>query len=288
MTTENDPKRLLLSPLWMVMMDRAMPYFAGTINARAAGSQPARDGTSALVRISGPLAKDEWIEFWGGTSATNAQMEIRAAVADEEVDSIYLLIDSPGGEVAGTEELAGEVAAAARVKPVFAHVDDLGASAAYWVASQATRITANATGEVGSIGTVAVVADYSEMFEKRGIEVHVVASGEKKGAFAFGAEVTDEQIADLKERVDALARQFKDAVAAGRGMDAEAVDAVGDGRVLSAPDAVEAGLIDGISTRQEAFGDLRGAVGAEDAKRQRRADLRTEREALKARMRRPL
>jgi signal peptide peptidase SppA len=278
------------SPLWLIAMDRALPYFAGAMTAREkAEPQPKRDGASALVRLAGPLAKDSLIEFFGGTSSVAAQMEIRAAAADPEVDSIYLLIDSPGGEVAGTEELAGEVRAARAVKPVHAHIDDLGASAAYWVASQATRITANATGEVGSIGTVAVIADYSELFAKEGIQVHVVTSGDKKagGALARGSEITKDAIKDVQKRLDAMAGQFKDAVAAGRGMTADEVKKVGDGRILSAPEAVEAGLIDGISTRNGAFHDLRGTVDTAAVRRQRRASARAEFAELRKRSRYP-
>ena len=275
------------SPLWLIAMDRAMSYFAGAATAAERSGSPTRDGKTALVTIAGPIAKDPWIERWGGTSSVRAQMGIRAAVQDEEVDSIYMLIDSPGGEVAGTEELGNEVAAAANVKPVHAHIDDLGASAAYWVASQASVVTANATGEVGSIGTVAVVADFSEPFAKLGIEVHVVSSGEKKGAFAVGAKITEDQIADLQKRVDALAEQFKDAVARGRKMSPEAVEAVGDGRVLGAPEAVEAGLIDAITTRDAAFAALRGAVDGAAAERRRRAEALDELGRLRARTRWP-
>lgn len=64
--------------------------------------------------------------------------------------------------MAGTDDLARDVKAASRAKPLWAHIEDMGASAAYWVASQASKITANSeTALVGSIGTLQVIHDHT-------------------------------------------------------------------------------------------------------------------------------
>src|SRR5581483_9650939 len=98
----------------------------------------------------------------GGTSTVMARRDIRQAVADQDVAGILLAIDSPGGTVAGTDDLAAEVRQARTSKPVWAAIDDLGASAAYWVASQTQRVTVNSpTALVGSIGTLQVIRDLS-------------------------------------------------------------------------------------------------------------------------------
>jgi len=115
----------------------------------------------AVIPLAGPLMKID--SKFGSTNTVRVRRALRAALADPDVRGILLHIDdSPGGTMAGTADLAAAVAAANLEKPVWAQIDDMGASAAYWVAAQARRIVANATAELGSIGVVAVLEDSSK------------------------------------------------------------------------------------------------------------------------------
>ena len=224
----------------------------------------------ATVELVGHLVKGD--SKWGGTSSVRARWAIREATTDESVRGIFLYVDSPGGTGAGTDELAAAVRTAVESKtPVHAYIEDLGASAAYWVASQANRITANATGEIGSIGTVAVVEDTSEAAEMAGVKVHVISTGAYKGAFVDGAPVTDEHLEYLRERVESLNSYFQAAVKAGRGFDAAALGAVSDGRVFGAKEARRLGLIDGIETQEDARARLAAKVRPKGTPRRDRA-----------------
>src|SRR6185436_13049667 len=138
------------------------------------------------------------------------------AAADPSIKTILLLIDSPGGTIAGTAELADSVAAANKIKPVIAHADDQMASAAYWIASQCRMITSNRTALVGSIGTYVEVYDTSKMYENAGVKVHMISTGPHKGALVDGTPVTDDQLAEVQKLVDSLNRHFLAAVSAGR------------------------------------------------------------------------
>lgn len=213
----------------------------------------------AILSVEGQLTKGE-SSFSGGTSTVRLRQSIRQAVRDEAVKGILLLVDSPGGTVAGTAELAADVAAGAKVKPTHAHIEDLGASAAFWIASQASRVTAAPTSLVGSIGTVAVVEDSSGQLAKEGVVVHVVSTGPYKGAFTPGSPVTEEQLAYLQSYVDGLNEHFIAGVAAGRRMTADAVRKVADGRVHLAADAARMGLVDAVRDQDQAMADLRTAV----------------------------
>src|SRR5690606_31819803 len=119
---------------------------------------------------------------FGGASTVRTRRAIRSAAADKSVSAIMLLIDSPGGSVSGTSDLADDVANAKKKKPVYAYIEDTCCSAAYWVASQCSAIYANPTAIVGSIGTYMVVADYSRMAENAGVKVHCISTGKYKGA----------------------------------------------------------------------------------------------------------
>lgn len=261
------------SDLWLVSYRHAARYFAGQVTAREERATPGASSARAeVVTIAGPIAKDPWVEMFGGTSSLQTQRRVREAREDKDVRAIFLLVDSPGGEVAGIEELAGEVYAAAQEKPVHAHIDDLGASAALWVASQANTITANATADVGSIGVVAVIPDTADFWAQKGVKFHVVSTGEKKGALVPDAGITEDALADVQSRIDAVHRHFLNAVMRGRQMTPDDLAPMADGRVVDAERALELGLIDGIASRKQAIGQLCQAVASSERRARRRAE----------------
>ena len=203
-------------------------------------------GGVAVVGIAGPMMKGD--SSFGGTSTVRTRQAIRKAVNDDSVSSILLHIDSPGGTVAGTADLAADVRAADARKPVYAHIDDLGASAAYWVASQARRVFANATAEIGSIGTYTVLEDTSGKYEKEGVKATLVSTGPFKGAGADGVPITDAQVAEIQTRVHDLNEHFIKGVAAGRSLSIDQVRVLADGRVHVAEKAKALNLIDGVQS----------------------------------------
>lgn len=216
----------------------------------------ARDGQSvAVIKAVGALMKQQ--SSLGGTSTIQLRRDVRQAAADPRVSAILLAIDSPGGTVAGTADLAAEVAAARRKKPVWAHVDDLGASAAYWVASQADLVYANSpTALVGSIGTVMTVYDASKAAEREGVEVLVFATGPLKGAGTLGSAVSDEQRAYFQKLIEDSQAHFDAAVKAGRGMSQAQLAAVRTGGVFLAGEAVGLKLIDGVRPLAKTLAEL--------------------------------
>lgn len=228
------------------------------------------DGDVAVISIQGQMTKGD--SSFGGASTVRTRRAVRQAAQDDDVRAILLHIDSPGGTVAGTADLADDVRAADQQKPVHAHIDDLGASAAYWVASQARRITANRTARVGSIGTVAVVQDLSGQAAMKGIKVHVISTGAYKGMLTPGSAVTDAQLGHVREIVEGANEHFLAAVRSGRGLSEQRLKAVADGRTFLAEKARFAGLIDAVGTLDEAVSTAEDHatggldMGSEDAR----------------------
>jgi len=226
----------------------------------------------AVIPIMGPLVKGGGKS--GEVDSVAVRRQLQAAVKDPDIGGIMLVIDSPGGTVAGTDELARDVALAAAVKPVAAHIEDLGASAAYWVASQAGTVTANHTAEVGSIGTMAVVEDSSGAAKAEGIVVHVVSTGAFKGAFVPGSQVTDEHLSYLQEQANSLNSHFMAAVAKGRKVGMKKVEGWADGRAWIASTALDMGLIDGVTRLDDAMKQLQKSIPKRSMKSQIiRADI---------------
>ena len=206
-------------------------------------------GGVAVIPFSGAVSKKSsiWARLFGDGGAVTSELtaQLAAAVADPNVSSILMVIDSPGGTVNGVSDAADAVAAANKIKPVCAYAEDMCASAAYWIGSQAGRFVGNATASVGSIGVFAAVPDVSRMAKNLGIEMNVVKSVPGKGAGTMGAPVTDAQLAEIQRSVDAIHAMFVGAVSRGRGRD---MSAVADGRVYMGQNAVDLGLLDAVES----------------------------------------
>lgn len=208
-----------------------------------------RDGT-AFIAADGLLMKSA--SKFGGTSTTALRRAFRAARADAAVHRIVFDIDSPGGIVAGTDDLATDIYDTDRVKPVYAIVSDLAASAAYWLASQARFVSATRSSRVGSIGVYTVLYDTSGAMEAQGIKARLVSSGGVKGAVADGIPLTDDAVQNIQEEVDQLADLFVGSVATGRRLPKGEIRAMATGDMWFAAAALERKLIDAVESRDDA------------------------------------
>jgi signal peptide peptidase SppA len=212
------------------------------------------DGTM-IIPIHGPLTKAGSV-WYDAPSTVQITEAVQQATSDSAVRQILLHIDSPGGQVAGIAELARAVRQANAVKPVLAHIDDLGASAAYWVASQARRITANSPAEVGALGAMIALLDMSGAFDARGLKMHVIATGPYKGVGVPGTSPDSEALAYLQEIVDDTAALFFDAVQTGRGLTDAQLEAATSGKVWLAAKAQGMGLIDAVQPYEQALREV--------------------------------
>lgn len=214
-------------------------------------------GSIAYIPVKGTLMKTvpSWMAYWGidATSYQDLKTDIDAAVKDKRIESIVLDIESPGGQVAGIHDAADAIFEARKSKPVKAYIQDLCASAAYWLAAQADEIVANQDAMVGSIGVYSVHTDSSARAEKQGFKVHVVRSGDHKGMGIPGDEITESQIASAQRIVDGLAESFISAVGRGRSMERADVQLRASGEVWLSSKAVELGLVDRVASRSAAF-----------------------------------
>ena len=219
----------------------------------SAGYQVA--GSDAIVPITGILAKHSRMVNGTsqprGTSLVAIEEDLSRALGDPAVRRIVLRIDSPGGSVEGLCDAGDRIWQASQQKPVDAVIEEIGASAAYWLASQANRVYANQSARVGSIGVYTVIADTSGVAEKMGVRFHLVASGRHKGVGTPGIPIDDDHLAAIASEVGDYYEMFKRAVSRGRGaagLAGEALEQVADGRVFVGDRARQMKLIDGIRT----------------------------------------
>lgn len=218
---------------------------------------PASAGRSiAVIRIVGTLMKQQ-SSMDQSSSSVQLRRDIRQAAADPEVSGILLVIDSPGGTVAGTHDLARDVKAASKQKPVYAQVEDLCASAAYWIASQCDKIFANSpTALVGNVGTYSLVYDLSGMAEQKGIKALLFATGPLKGAGAEGTPITEEQASYFQSIVDTAQVSFDEAVRSGRGLTEKQLGEIRSGAIYGGQEALDRKLIDGLQSYETTLANL--------------------------------
>jgi signal peptide peptidase SppA len=210
------------------------------------------DNGVAIIPIEGVIAKrmNLFTYFSGGISTQILQQTIDAVAKDETVHSVIISIDSPGGEVDGTQLAADAIAELGKTKPVVAYLDGLAASAAYWLASQAGEIfMADMTTVVGSIGVVAMHVDQSRANDQAGKKVTEITAGKYKRIASSHSPLSHEGQATIQDQVDQIYSVFLNAVATGRGVGVDAVHAdMADGKIFIGQQAIDAGLVDGISS----------------------------------------
>lgn len=210
-----------------------------------------------VIAIEGPiLRKPDLIArvFLGATSSEEIGEALREAAGRNDIKAVFLNIDSPGGTVAGTPELAAAVASLNERKPVYAFSSGLMCSAAYWVASQARAIYATPSAQVGSIGVVQAVIDSSAAIDKAGIKVEVFSVGKYKAMGAPGTALTDDQRELIQSNLAEIAAEFHDAVLSrGRAIPAEAME----GQTFSGKQAQRHNLAGMVPDRAEAMRRLK-------------------------------
>jgi signal peptide peptidase SppA len=213
-----------------------------------------RAGAVGVIQIRGAISQHPNTTESGDFASTeDIAYQLRALMADPEVSSILLDIDSPGGTTYGVSELANEIRSARATKPIVAVANSVAASAAYWIASAADQVYVTPGGMVGSIGVYWVHFDFSESFAADGIKPTILYSGEHKvdgnPYQPLGEDVKTRIQSQIAETYD----MFIADVAKGRGVPASTVrDGYGQGDILSAKEAKAAGMVDGIYTYEQA------------------------------------
>lgn len=267
--------RAVLAAQWAIMPDK-LAAICEVLNLRLRGGKLTKSeiaarigagpreragamqsGQVAVLNIFGTISHHvgAMSEASGGISSDVIGAAFDKAVSDPSVAAIVLNIDSPGGTVAGTPELAARIFASRGKKPIVAVANSLAASAAYWIGSAASKFVASPSSMVGSIGVLAVHTDDTKAMEKQGLKETVISAGKYKTE-GYGP-LSDEAKAEMQRRVDGVYSDFIDAVAKHRNAPAARVlSDYGQGRVLNAKDALAAGMADQIATLEQVLSEF--------------------------------
>ena len=183
---------------------------------------------------------------------------------NDDIKAIVLRIDSPGGGVGPSQEIYEEVKRTKRSKQVVVSMGAIAASGGYYVAAAADHIMANPGTITGSISVIMEFANLEALFEKIGVAAYVLKSGEYKDVGSPFREMTAQEKELLQAFIENVHGQFVTAVAEGRKMAEEQVEAIADGRILSGEQAHKLGLLDSLGNLEDAIklaGELGGIKG---------------------------
>jgi len=219
-------------------------------------------GHVAAIRIEGLLVPNAslWdMIFSNITLHSWINKDINDALSDPNVSAIVLDINSPGGYVNGTAELADMIRRADTVKPVYAFSSGLLCSAAYWLASQARGIVATEGAEIGSIGVAAAYAK-QETADRDGYRVFEFTSSNAKAKRPD--PTTAEGLALIQKDIDQVEALFIERVAGGRKVSEEYVKSnFGNGAVFLGREALDRKMVDSVSAFDDFINKLNGNKG---------------------------
>jgi len=208
----------------------------------------------AVIPIHGTIAHRMNImnSVSGGISTEALGKQFETFSDDPNISTIILDIDSPGGAVSGVEELGNQIFAARDKVHIVASANSLAASAAYWLGSQAHEFVVTPSGEVGSIGVIAVHESVFRAKETQGRDITVIKAGKFKADTSPLEPLSEEAHAFIQERVDERYDTFVSTVAKGRNVSTDTViNKFGEGRIVGAKSALSKGMVDGIETLSE-------------------------------------
>ena len=202
-------------------------------------------------------------ETFGGTDLQRFGQSFDRVIADPSISSVLIEVDSPGGEYSGTPEIADKVYRGRSVKPVVAVINSLGASAAYWISSQASEIVVTPSGEAGSIGVFLMHIDESAAMEKAGYEVTFFATPPEKISGNPYQPPSPAAAEFFMRRSKAIYSEFTAAVARGRGVSqAQVIQGMGGGLLMGAKEAKAARMVDAVMPFDAAVAAVLSKPGA--------------------------
>ena len=224
-----------------------------------------------MIDISGILGRKPKKGMFGGYEP-DLQESIRSVLdkarEDKHVKALLLRINSPGGEVTVTDIIYDELI---RFKEdhdakVVAAMMQVAASGGYYLACASDHIIAHPTTLTGSISVIRNAFNIEGLMGKVGVEHEALKSGDKKDMGSPFRAMTDEERALMQEMILAVQGRFLDVVEAGRpNLTRERIEQLADGRVYTAGQALEVGLVDEIGYLENAFETAKKEAKLKDA-----------------------
>ena len=221
------------------------------------------------INLAGPIFQDSEAAagILGQTSNTDEVLaKLNLAIEDDSIEGVLLKIDSPGGSVTASEALNRKILEVQDAgKAVVSYIHSSGTSGAYYTAVASDSIVANPTSVNGSIGVIIQSYQYEELLNKIGVNVQTFKSGEFKDLLDGSRDITEEERSIVQGLVDSSFNIFLDRIDEGRqNLDRATIEELADGRIYTAEEAANNGLIDSVGYIEDALNVLADEAGYQE------------------------
>lgn len=245
------------------MVEQSGRVFDGQQLQKGAGK-----ATVAIVPITGEITSGDSSPSSGTTGSEDTIALLEAIRRSDDYDGVILEVNSPGGGVLASSEIADEIR---RVRgdgiKVVAWMREMAASGGYYVSAGADRIVASPETITGSIGVILKMYDATGLAKKVGVTEVNITSGALKDMGTPFKKLSPEARAVLQQLVDESYSGFVNVVSTGRDIPDAEVRKLADGRIYTGTQARELHLVDSLGLRDEAYSQMAKLVGAERGSR---------------------
>lgn len=223
----------------------------------------------ALVDVDGFIGSGGGLfALLGGTEVADLREKLERAAADGGVRAVVLRVNSPGGEVSASDTMYAELRRFREEtgKPVVACLMGTAASGGYYVALAADRIVATPSALTGSVGVLINLTNVEGLYDKLGLRAVVIKSGEKKDIGSPTRPMTEEERKIMEGLAEASFERFLETVRRGRtNMTEGDLEAISDGRVVDAAQALKLHMVDRIGYLEDAIAEAKELAGIRTA-----------------------
>lgn len=189
-----------------------------------------------------------------GLSPAMVSRALAQAAGDDAVKAIVLRVNTPGGEVTASDAIYHAVKKTAQVKPVVVYMDSMATSGGYYLSCGATRVVANETTLTGSIGVIIQTLNYSQAFDRVGLESMTFVSGAYKDSLSGARPMREDEKVYVQNLVGQMYDKFVGIVAEARKLDVNVLKgSVADGRVVTGKEALQHKLVDELGYIEDAY-----------------------------------
>lgn len=198
---------------------------------------------AAVISVHGQIDYESY-----AASPEKFSRQLRQAEDDTSVKAIVVFLNSPGGSVVASREMARAVAGT--TKPTVCWLGDVAASGAYWIASACDHIVADELSVTGSIGATSAYLELSGLLKKYDIDYKQLTAGKYKDSGSPYRELTKEEEAMFRDALNKVFERFAQSVSENRNVSVEEIRSL-EGKAMLGEEALSLGLVDSLGGREE-------------------------------------
>lgn len=223
--------------------------------------------TIMILPIKGVIVSDGGSTgLFGEESTVSSDVleKLDSIEGDDSVKAVILEINSPGGTVVASKEIAEKIKKLN--KPVVAWIREYGASGAYWIASSSDYIVADELSVTGSIGVIGSYLEFSRLFDKYGVDYERLVAGDYKDAGTQYKKLTKNERDMLQKKLNLIHKKFKEDVSRNRNISSEKIDDIANGIFYLGYEAYELGLVDKLGNKEDAISKAKELANIKEVK----------------------